>query len=656
MVEVPKIGNQRPSRRPTAMVPTSGAAPDGAFGEGGVEVAAGIGRAGEALQKQADVQLDRANKLWFLQAESSIAAKQLDIESRAKQRKGRDAFGLHEETEKEFDEYISTVKTHNKSQRLGLEQIKLSRKTSMNRTVTGHVNNEYEQVETQESESYRSNLSNSASSHYEDPTRFGEDKLKFDAAVADEAERQGLASESKKAFTLANTTAFHVATLKRMLANEDHHMATQYFKQYGDEISEAAKERLQPAMKESSLRGDSQSATDQIMIEFGTWRERFAEAKKIADPEIRDATRTRLRQEMADEDDFKRDEAKQDQVSNLNIIDEKIEAAAGVGKDVSARDAIGPVEWTKMDLSERTQYSNYAAASTFSSKPEVIRVKQAHRTQKVGALWALWHKTDKSEFMKATTSSLDPDTKRYVPAPLNLELLKPILGETEYNRFKGYQSKQLEGAAKDKEDVVNDMVKQSLDRFDVTYSEGVLLKQADLLKEDPDAVAQIKLAQIRGREILRAYIQAQIDQLPPEKKQDTEEVQKIINAAWLDTDVDRVGSMFDSANEPFGSDVLPLFISRELAEKGVLVEDATTLSDGARKWLRDNYGIPASARYDPKTEEFFVKGKELARYLESQKIRPRAANGQSITGVFVGLDGRPNGEPETEHRIKMGGP
>lgn len=355
-VPLQTIGGQRVQERALPVVPVSQRIPPGGAGEGVEAVAQETRRVAANIEAEGDRQLGRANNLWVLGAESRMAEKQLEIESNARKRNGRDAFNLHDETEKEFDDFAKELEdeANNEDQKLALQGIKTSRGTSLNRTITGHVNNQIEVVETQESDAYRFNLQNSAAAHYEDPVRIAEDFLKFNAAVDDEVERQGLDPEARKAFKLGETTKFHVGVINQMLANEDNVSAKQYFKDNADEMTAESRRRLTPSMDEAGLRADAQAETDRIMnLKTGvsitddeiTWTQRFEEAKKIKEPKLRDEVTRRLDTEFARQNRLERAADNDNYMSALNQVEDT--------KGTHPKDTIGADRWGRMTEAQR---------------------------------------------------------------------------------------------------------------------------------------------------------------------------------------------------------------------------------------------------------------------------------------------------------------
>lgn len=649
MPRVPKISENRIQDRAAPVVQTSTQAPSGVFGGSQEELAnsqAGSVAAG-MINKHADEQLNRANKLWFLSTESSIANKQLEIETEARKQKGRNAFGLQKSTQDELDAYIGTLKSNNEDQALGLENIKTSRKTSMNRTITGHVSGEIEQVETQESEAYRFNLTNSASSHYDDPMRFSEDQLKYNAAVEDEADRQGYSGETKKAYILGEKSRFHIQTIEAMLNEDDHKQASQYFKDNKGELTQDAIESIQGAIKEGDLRSESLMASDDIIAAHESLGDQFKAANKIKDADTRDAVKQRLRQNAADNDRVARDEAEDRSIDYLNQIESSASEAAKLGHNVTAEEVLGAANWSKLTQRERINYKNHAAASSYSNNPKVIAQRQANKDAKIGALWNLM--SNPKEFEKQTTYSRDKDGK-YVSSLLNLEAIKSQIGEKEYNRFKAFQKTLRSNETKDAESAITQQMKDTLEQFKVKYSIDIMADRSDLDVGDEEDDRDLKLAQLRGEKALREFVDSRFDALDP-KLQTPDEHQKIIDLAWLNVDVQRAGIWtWDQTEEIYGDGTLPLFLTVELAEnatdvlKDSKVENSSELSDDSRAYLKSTYGIPTKSPYDFKNKEFTVKGKELRSYLDKIKKHHKSRSGADITSIKVGLDGKPVGK------------
>lgn len=341
-------GTQR--ERPVQTILTSGQAPVEAFGGGAEQVIQEQRKIAGGLVSSADQELDRANNLWFLETENQITAKQLDIETRAKQRRGKDAFGLHDDTKKEFDDFVKNIKTNNETQKDGLSRISAARGGSLNRTITGHVSNEVEEVENQESDAYKFNLTNSAMAHYDDPVRATEDLELFEGQIVDDIARKGLDKEAAKAFKLQSLSDYHSAVVGQILEDGNDLFADAYVEQFKDEFTEDAKNKLKPAIEEAGLRAKSQAATDKIIVSIPgddgeDWKKRFDQAKKIKDPKLRDEVSRRLKSEFSLQKELERQIDNDSYMSALN----QVEANAGQ----HPKDIVGAGRWSNFTKAQR---------------------------------------------------------------------------------------------------------------------------------------------------------------------------------------------------------------------------------------------------------------------------------------------------------------
>lgn len=347
-ITVPQRPDPQVQETAARVVPTTTQAPAAAFGGGVEQVAQATQQIGRLVTSRADQELDRANKLWFVDTENKIMTKQLELETRVKNVKGRNAFGLHNEIEKEFKDFISEIEQTaiGSIQKDGLSSIATSRGGSLNRFVTGHVNNQIESAEKTGAAAYRSNLINSAMIHYSDATQFEIDRHLFQAQLKDDIEREGMDKSTAKAYKLENTSRFHLAVASQMMDNGDEAFVSEYVNEFADEISELDKQKLRPAIEEAVLRSNSRTMTDDIIAKEEDWGKRFDLAKKIRDDKLSDEVTRRLKSELG----LQRSIESQENSDSYMAAKEEVD-----GTKVHPRDILGAKRW--IDLSDSQQAS-----------------------------------------------------------------------------------------------------------------------------------------------------------------------------------------------------------------------------------------------------------------------------------------------------------
>lgn len=575
----------------------------------------------------------RADNVWLLNAQNQIRSKQIEIESAAKKRKGQDSFNLHAETEEELKTFISTMSPNNDTQRTGLGQIADGRQLSMKSTITRHVDNQFEAVEEQESVAFKQNLTNSAMNNYDDPTEFDVDKEFLDASIRDDIKRLGLKSSAAEAYKLEQQTQFHMNVISQILSDDQNDFAQKYAEHFSKELSAEAKNKLTPIFKEASLRVDSQIGFDTAMNQFDNFPERVKWAQKNLTGQLRDDVVSRLEKQAKRENLFDKEIAEESQKEDINLIEKRTDET---GSLIDVKEVIGTVKWSELTLQERMQRRDYAAFvdPTNQKNPVMRKALEEKRTAVLGSLWSSWQ-GDKQNFVAQTGFTFDPKTEKNVAGKLNLEALKPLIGDTEYNRFKRFQTASA--------DIFDKQVEDAMKIFDIKFSQEIIAAKGDLDLAVPEDVANIKLAQIRFKNVLRDFIDTKFQALIKEdkSKNTSGEHQKIINSAWLKFDVNRADQeLFEAVTGPFGQATLPFFVTEELIRKGEVLKRGTNFSEESQRYFHDELGISPSARFNFDTGEFFLSGKALQTYIRKGNRRQSSDNtGRKVTGAWVRLDG-----------------
>lgn len=231
--------------------------------------AAGLGMgqaiqgAGAALYRD---EIERQDSVAFLEADRKLSEWEnralYDPKDGAMAKRGKDAFGVPDAINKDFDAAIESIRggLNNDRQRVAFERSAAARRKDINSTVTRHVFAESRKFEEAETENYLENAKQAAILNSHDPERV---QLEIDrqiAAVQGFAKRNGLGPEyakQKTAQVISNTT---IGVIDRMLANGQDRTAKEYFETNkaniaGDDITKV-EAKLKVAVTEGEgLRG-----------------------------------------------------------------------------------------------------------------------------------------------------------------------------------------------------------------------------------------------------------------------------------------------------------------------------------------------------------------------------------------------------------------
>lgn len=304
------------------------------------------------VEKIAIEQKQKADQLNVLEADKDMSALQTDLlygKNGAKNRLGKDAFGLPAEIQESFSKGSAEIEKRmtNDAQRLAFKKQQVSRSMELNRTVQAHVAEQIKRFDDQTTESYIANERNAASLAFMDPARIDIGIERQRAAIQQYSDRNGLGPEYVKQKMLDVASKTHLGVIEQMLTNDLDLIGKQYYQTHKEDISADDSLRIQKALEESSLRGESQRNADKIFANNTDRQSALDEARKIQDPKVRDATEERVNHMFSQKLQAQNEAQDKIYLDATNILDN---IKGGVR---SARDVIPAPMWAKMSLQQR---------------------------------------------------------------------------------------------------------------------------------------------------------------------------------------------------------------------------------------------------------------------------------------------------------------
>lgn len=228
-------------------------------------------------------------------------------------KKGRDAFDLPDVLPTDFDTFAGEMEKRaaNDTQRRGLAQMRASRKEQLGDWLNRHVGREretyYEQRYLADVESSKERAAN-----HPDRSDIIETEVAVQRARTFNYLRDKGASEEVIAQELQkHETDTHARVLDRFLANEQDQAASAHYARVKDRMDPDVRTKVEKALADSSLRGESQRIVRDLMGKYETIEGALAEIDKIEDPKKQDAVRQRFKQAWSDkraaEEDYRND-------------------------------------------------------------------------------------------------------------------------------------------------------------------------------------------------------------------------------------------------------------------------------------------------------------------------------------------------------------
>lgn len=269
----------------------------------------------------------RADSVAILNAERRLAEwenKRLyDPATGALQKRGKDAMGLPEELRAEYTTLTGEIEKElaTDRQREAFTRVKTSRGMGLDLTIQRHVFGEMNRYEGEELKAMVENAQSAAVANALDPDRVARELDRAIGAIRTHAPRLGLGPQAIEKQVAAVTSATHRGVIDRLLANDLDTKAAVYFEEvkpqiYGDDLI-----RVEKAIDEGSLRGDSQRKADAIIAAGGTFAEQRDRAKAIDDAKLRDAVEQRIEHNQIIAERAEREANEATLTNAFNIVD-----------------------------------------------------------------------------------------------------------------------------------------------------------------------------------------------------------------------------------------------------------------------------------------------------------------------------------------------
>jgi len=344
------------------------------------DAALGIYGRQEAERRRAkDEWEDRANRVAITRAETALGEWELTASQEAFALKGQAALGVPEQVmsgyRKRADEIANGL---NPIQREQFDLIRGKRALNLQGKLHEHV---YTEIKAYEASEYQASISNALSSaaHYaKDPRRAG---LELDRAVTsttDLLKSQGAGYEAIDAAVLKTLTIGHSAIIDQLLKSDQPAKAKAWFDKVKDhEISGDALDNIEQKIEQGSRLKESQTATDKILAEGGTYSQQLEKAKDIEDAEVR-----KLVEGMIDHERGRRDAIERDiRETNLQTVVNAIDAKSG---PPSMASLMKMPEWHGLTVGERSGMLNYLQ-NRAQGIPVKTDVKEWYRLMRMAA-------------------------------------------------------------------------------------------------------------------------------------------------------------------------------------------------------------------------------------------------------------------------------
>jgi hypothetical protein len=309
----------------------------------------------QARRDEAEEARRQADILAVLEADNRLADwirdRVYDPERGALTLKGRDALGLPEQIDADYERVASAIEQSlaTDEQRVAFARIRTQRRQDLALDIRRHVAREIQTYTAQELEARAQNALAMAVGAAQDPVRAGKELAAGEQAIRALARPLGLGPEQVEQQVRALRSDALVGIIQRLLAEGQTTAARAYFEEGRDLIAPDKVDDLLRALKAGSLRQQAQRETDRILASGGGLREWRERARAIEDPELRDEVMERLEHEAVVRERLEREAEETRLRQAYDLVDRGVDPRR-----------LPPALWTQLSGSERASLLAYA--------------------------------------------------------------------------------------------------------------------------------------------------------------------------------------------------------------------------------------------------------------------------------------------------------
>jgi len=247
--------------------------------------------------------------------------------------KGRNTVDSYKEVNKKLADFLENQDKDeevNASPRVKerMQEIAKQYQVSLDKSMDIHTGQEMDAYHTEQTKSNLASIQNDAVLNYMDHGKVGASLKEQQNKISLYAKEKGLSPEATKDMQLQASTSLSEGVINRALNNDQDRLAKEWFKQNKETMTADSQSKMEKILHGASVKGDSQRATDDIMSANAGLGDSLEAARKIKDPEVRDATVTRVRNRWNEQEQVKKQKTKDD----FSKVVETIEAMGSIDK------------------------------------------------------------------------------------------------------------------------------------------------------------------------------------------------------------------------------------------------------------------------------------------------------------------------------------
>lgn len=266
--------------------------------------------------------------------------------------KGKSAFEVSDKYMEEYTKYGSELEgeLNNEEQKSYFRQLFNTEVAAFDEDLKKHTFVEAKSFQTNTSKALISQYQEDAVLNYSDMGRVQKSMLDQEQEIRTAGEREGLPISAIDMQVKESHSATHSAIARRYMNNNDDINAKRYFDANKDDMTAKDRETLEKEIGDSTLKGQSQRMSDTLFTKHPeNMSAAIEEAKKISEPELRDETVRRVKDNYATKEAAERMDTEDLHRRATDIIDK-----------TGDTDQIPPQDWARFSLSERSSLKSYA--------------------------------------------------------------------------------------------------------------------------------------------------------------------------------------------------------------------------------------------------------------------------------------------------------
>lgn len=340
-------------RRSTGYVPTqplpSERVPSGAFQSAPpIDITPAV----RGLSEYAAQEKKRQDQVALLDADNQLGALELVLHQQATQLRGKDAYGAQQLVRDTWSKRSDEIRQNlsNDDQRLSFEGRASARYQSLLSSVAQHTETESKRYDAETTDAGLKLSLKSALDHYTDAAVVERSLADSKKIIDLFADHNGWSREERQQKQLEQTSQIHAGVIDMLLQDDKDIDATKYFQAHANELDPKALLQARDSLDVGSLRGEATRRSDSIVQSTATLGGALAEAAKITDPKLREATEGRIRRKYEDraaDERFQREEAYQQ--------------ASDIVEQTRDLHRIPPALWLKLSPEEHNQLEHRLA-------------------------------------------------------------------------------------------------------------------------------------------------------------------------------------------------------------------------------------------------------------------------------------------------------